>query len=535
MAQATLSEIVGWSKGQPAWQRDALRRLMVVGPLSEADLDELTDICKAQHGLIPAMFSVPLSDEHVSATPPQSEPVSLTRLTHVIGVNALGKGQTVAFGPQLTVVFGQNAAGKSGYTRILKGACRSRFREAVLGNVLATGAPPKAQARIGYKLGSGSEEFSDWTPDGVPSDLLAAISVFDSNCAPVYLRDKTDVAFRPFGLDVFDRLASACASVKKRLEIAVAAISTITIGLPTIEVGTDAGALLASLNALTKESAVTAMATLSENENGQLALLRQKQLDLLVTNPKQRADELFQKSARLESLRTQLASAYEVLDNAGVSKVNTALERVRVARSELEALQAATITADLLTGTGGKTWRALWESAAAFSAVAYSNTTFPATGKIRCVLCQQFLDDAASDRLDHFGDFFKSKAQDELRNAEDALNAISTMVNDLVSLSDNTELVLAELAETDKPRHTLVSNFINSANEIRTACANALASDGVVSLAGLAIAVDAELSTEVEALRGRAADMRKGASTLSTADSTTLKNLEARRTPFMPL
>jgi len=44
-------------------------------------------------------------------------------LTHRSGVNALANDQTIEFCPSLTVVFGANAAGKSGYTRILKRAC----------------------------------------------------------------------------------------------------------------------------------------------------------------------------------------------------------------------------------------------------------------------------------------------------------------------------------------------------------------------------------------------------------------------------
>lgn len=76
------------------------------------------------------------------------DPVTLSSVTHHRGVNALAPEQTVAFGPNLTIVFGQNAAGKSGYTRILKRACRSRFTEDVLGNVLSGEKPLKGRATL---------------------------------------------------------------------------------------------------------------------------------------------------------------------------------------------------------------------------------------------------------------------------------------------------------------------------------------------------------------------------------------------------
>ncbi len=44
------------------------------------------------------------------------------------------------------------------------------------------------------------------------------VSVFDSQCAAVYLTEKTDVAFRPFGLDVFDKLVRVCKTIRGQLE-----------------------------------------------------------------------------------------------------------------------------------------------------------------------------------------------------------------------------------------------------------------------------------------------------------------------------
>jgi len=49
-----LLEILHWSQERPAWQRDALRRLLTKGNLSANDFDELTDIAKSAHGLAKA-------------------------------------------------------------------------------------------------------------------------------------------------------------------------------------------------------------------------------------------------------------------------------------------------------------------------------------------------------------------------------------------------------------------------------------------------------------------------------------------------
>ncbi len=212
-----LGEILEWSRDRPGWQRDALRRLFTSGNLSTVDLDDLTDICKAAHGLSAPRASKPLETKHLATKGPQSAAVSIVSVTHHRGVNALAPEQTVAFGPNLTIVYGPNAAGKSGYTRILKRACRSRGTENILGNVLSGEAPLKPKATIRFRVGA-TEAPLAWSPDAAVSDALAAVSVFDSHSAPIYLRDKTNVAFRPFGLDVFDKLSAACGEIRARLE-----------------------------------------------------------------------------------------------------------------------------------------------------------------------------------------------------------------------------------------------------------------------------------------------------------------------------
>ena len=46
-----LHEILEWSKSRYPWQREALRRLVVGGELSNEDVQELGEFCKAAHGL----------------------------------------------------------------------------------------------------------------------------------------------------------------------------------------------------------------------------------------------------------------------------------------------------------------------------------------------------------------------------------------------------------------------------------------------------------------------------------------------------
>jgi len=46
--KTVLETILDWSTDRPLWQRDALRRIIANGRLTDADIGELVDLCK--HG-----------------------------------------------------------------------------------------------------------------------------------------------------------------------------------------------------------------------------------------------------------------------------------------------------------------------------------------------------------------------------------------------------------------------------------------------------------------------------------------------------
>ena len=64
--------------------------------------------------------------------------------------------------------------------------------EPVLGNVLVGTAPIKSAATIRFHQGDKKESFA-WSNDGATLKSLAAVSVFDSHCAPLLKTDRCRV------------------------------------------------------------------------------------------------------------------------------------------------------------------------------------------------------------------------------------------------------------------------------------------------------------------------------------------------------
>src|SRR5690606_13507115 len=173
-------------------------------------------ICKGTHGLSEQQDTLPLTKDHIPSLDTTLSQVVLQSIFHHRGVNALAENQTLNFSPAITVVYGDNAAGKTGYIRILKSACRARGQESILGNVVSGSTPYTPTVSIKYKIGDESE-LREWTGEE-EDNFISRVSVFDTQSAAIYLTEKTDVAFRPFGLDLFDKLVKACKVVRSNLE-----------------------------------------------------------------------------------------------------------------------------------------------------------------------------------------------------------------------------------------------------------------------------------------------------------------------------
>ncbi len=416
----------------------------MTGELEDADIEALTEICKSAHGLAEAQGYSPLTKDHLPPNGTEAGHVNIQSIVHHRGVNALAEDQTVTFGTGLTVVYGDNAAGKSGYTRILKSACRARGPEGILGNVLSGTAPPTASVSIKYTVGGDGIQH-EWTGEG-DDESIARVSVFDSHSATVYLTEKTDVAFRPFGLDLFDKLAKACKTVRDKLECEKRALGA--GGLQTLDLpeGTAAAKLVVSLSSLTDPEEVKALAMLSEEEKERLKLLGKQLVDLQAKDPAKTARELTLRAGRLRSLVNHLRAADGVLSAEAVKAIFDSQRELQTKREEAGKLRDATFPAGLLSGTGSDSWVVLWEAARQFSETeAYPDRKFPVTEEERCVLCQQRLEANAAVRLKQFETFVISATEKELREARETYTGLYKGLDELRVTNETVEEAVKEI------------------------------------------------------------------------------------------
>lgn len=510
-----LQEILVWSTDRPSWQRDALRRLVANDELSDDDIRDLTEICKGDHGLAEKVDADPLTNEHLpEAQGAAAAPVSLESIFHHQGVNALAEDQTLKFASGLTIVYGDNGAGKTGYIRILKQACRARGREQILGNVISGAAPPKLAVNIKYKVGE-EPNAREWV-GGDADAFISRVSIFDTKCAAVYLNESTDVAFLPFGLDLFDKLVRACKAVRARLETEQRSLNTnaLTPIVPLLPQGTAASKLAGNITSLTKPEAVTAVTRLSLEDTARLSFLEKSLQDLQVNDSNKLIAQLSLRANRVRTLVDHLRRLESALSDADIAAVFNTRQEGRRKSDEAKLLRDATFPEQMLAGTGGEQWKAMWEASRTFSEEqAYPGKAFPVTEDgSDCVLCQQALDRVAAQRLRQFQDFVTSTTEKELGQLRDDFAQRRNTFASLKTTADGIEETLTELRLDHEAVAAEIAAAITQNEARRAAVVAALTDDkdlradcpAVASASQQAQTIATEIDSRVKTLRDSA-------------------------------
>ena len=508
---SAMHEILNWSTGRPDWQRDALRRILEKGSLVESDLLELDRICRAKHQVdtsnLSAIQCVHLTQLHLPPAPGAAESVSLVSVGDFKNVNRLPPLQTIPLGAEigLTVIYGENGAGKSGYARVIKKACRARGVQPIIRpNAFATAVAAKASAEIVFKVG-GTEVPVKWI-DGVSADpRLANVFVFDASSAGHYVSEDSAAAFTPYGLDVLPTLSKVCDAIDELLKNSVAQKQSSISGAIAnwkYDPNTQVGKLIHGLSASTKEADINTYAGLDEQQTQRLQDLQ----EALKADPLQKAKETRAAAARLDSFAKKIANVAVDLADDKTAALKTLLDDAKNADSAAKAFASGKFDSSFLIGTGADLWHTLWDAAREYSiSAAYTDQAFPVTtGEARCVLCQQEVDEETAKRLASFEAFAKDTSQQLAVNAENEVVAAANKIALITALTAELGKVDADLAGLTVEQRSLISQFVAKVDERLLLVKQSLSNRSWVSSSSIPPSPEAVIGTLQASLETRA-------------------------------
>ena len=445
-----IQEILSWSKTLPLWQQDAVRRLFSSPKgLLDTDITELAELCLKENGLLPD--SSKTSEPLVQASVPTAQVgmrLAIKRLRGLKNVNCIDPQQELEFAEKgMTVVYGVNGSGKSGYARVIKRACFSRDRgERILPDVKDVTAVNKiAEATFDIDENGVGKTYA-WQ-DGSFIGSLSGISVFDARSARVVLDQAQDCRYIPYGLDIVQDVGNKVVpEVRAVIETQAAKIDLSEEAFKNLKGDHAVGRIFGNL-ANADISEIRCLANFSSAD-----MDRGKELTSLID--KQAGVELIktirQKVGRIKQLSSAIKKAAAAFGENEIGKLKGILGTEVAARAA--AATAAKIFADeteFLKGTGSEPWKVLFESARRFADEYCGNGNGYPEGVTRCVLCQQELGDAAVRRLKKFDAYIKEDASRNALNASKMLSSEKVRVDRLPDGMSADDVLIKELGDID--------------------------------------------------------------------------------------
>lgn len=405
-------DVLHWADSRPWWQQKVLARIIAGDTFEKQDYEDIA------RSLMEEPESPPDGGWFSNLTPPQAtrdESVRIVAVRGLANVNRLAPGQELTFAEkELTVVYGNNGSGKSGYARVISSMVGARHQEEILPDVFAnTSSTPSGE--VVFKVGD-SERVAVL---GQPTDPdLKRIAFYDEHCGDSYLTTEAEISYRPSAVKLLEDLAAVCIGVSQAFD-SWKREKSYSGSLPKVNPGGSADVFLRGLNASTTDDDIKAATQCPFDIDEQLEAQKSITARLRVSNPTQEKARLIETSNALTMIANYLETLEAKTGEQAEKRFAVLVEKVESARKAADLASQRTFGNDPLPEVGSNVWKVLWDAAESYSNVVYPNHSFPNTsdGAV-CVLCQQQLDADATDRLVRFQQFVVDMTAEEARRAQ---------------------------------------------------------------------------------------------------------------------
>lgn len=429
-----VESIVEWSKDKPIWWNLALKVALEEGELNQNHIDFIFNFAKSVEGLEPKHpnHEQLLSPIDISGYTAEENSVRLISLSQVEGVAALAEEQKLDFRKDgLTIVYGDNGAGKSSYTSILKHACLTRGAlKPIAGNVF-TSAPKPPQALLTLEIDKTPTELT-WSDGTSNNNAAKSIRVFDTSSAHHYLSNEDALGYKPVGLNLITELTKVVESIKNRISEDVMG-SNGFVAIPSLNSQSKAALFLNQISALTNEADIELhCATKEEIES--IKPLQDELVSDMAKSPEQIRKSLIKQRSYIAPLLESYNRPIEVLGPSNFDVLKGLELDYQEKKQVSDVLRQKTLSDLPFDNIGDTQWTVLWGAAKDFLVKENKGQQFPPTKGGSCPLCLQDIQETSADKLQELEAFLNDKAA---KNTAEALKSITQAKFIVKSLSLN--------------------------------------------------------------------------------------------------
>jgi len=418
-----IDNLTKWFSERPQWLQIAATRLLQQSELNAKDVSDLANLCQQEaNGKLPkSTCSFPASAFSQGA----AGSLRLCSISEIEGVNALAPKKPLEFGKgNITIVYGNNGSGKSGYVRLLKHVCGARETGNLHRNVYKPGSVTQ-KACISFEQ-DGVPKTHTWSGQGI-CDELNSVDIFDTSFGKVFVSSEDEVSYEPPVLSFFSSLILACEKVASALDNEASRHQSKKPNIPADKKVTPEGIWYEATSAKTTTHDIDKHCAFSSADDTEMQTLQQR---LAEQAPAEKAKQLRKQKQYIDTLVRDAQKYLEQLSVENYRRIIAAKKKSILKKTAADTAAQKMFSGSELEGIGSDVWKELWEAARNYSVSAgYKKAEYPnVTDGSRCVLCHQSLSQEAKERLLSFENFVKGEMQKAASDAAEEYETASQTI-----------------------------------------------------------------------------------------------------------
>lgn len=421
-----------WLLEQPYWLQDAAWHIYHGVAIDEAKISEYVDMCVAQGKKEKTNYK--RLDKNESRKAPESSKMSVLKLSNIVGVNALATDASLDFSENgVTVIYGLNGAGKSGFMRIFKELSGNPYEEPIQPNVFKKVSDTKPSCVFTIAENGTQREIQCDLSNKAARSLLSTCDVFDTRISNAYITSTNNVSYQPFVFTVLSELSNIADRISTYIKSSITSITNTTVNIPEDFQGREDATWIKQLGA---DSAIPECYRTWNDE----------QQARIIELPRLLDSEKVEKELQL--LQSQQRFLKPIFDDLDAARRLLQDENLRLVYETYCTDKSKAQTAELLftdkadeqdrISVNCDDWKTLWDVAQKYyESFLYPNSKihFGDSGSV-CPLCHQKLNGDTLERFQSVNEYINGVCIDNFNKTKNSLNTLLTdIVNRLYSSS----------------------------------------------------------------------------------------------------
>lgn len=350
--------------------------------------------------------------------------LTINKLTHISGINALKNNQIIKFSKDCNILYGMNGSGKSSYFRILNEIVGGNEQKEILSNIYLD-SPQPTSVNIDYTLGSNSNQLN-WNNTSRSISPFHIVRVFDSSYLNGLLskREVDSTLVEPFGLNLFSYIIDTIDKFKKKLSDEMQIINNKKPNINNEKFSLQFKSLFEQnfLND-TQQKTIENKYDFSDEDNKKLNNLKTEYQNLSQQNIQ---DKIKLETAKYNEINTIKKLIEDVSKNINpyIEKVKNALDLYKKYELESNEFKKQIEVLKTLPSTNSDKWKSFITSASIYSKdVEDSDKT--------CIYCRQPLDNTALDIVQAYSKYLNNESEVQLNNTSKNIQTINKAIEQI--------------------------------------------------------------------------------------------------------